>query len=79
VHCGLPKYCKISAGSLVEFVSVPSGYLKHLNLPMPVAHIYYHSRKSDIDDGVVKISGHYKSQTAIQWAVLSSLVKQFVS
>ena len=76
IQCGKPKYCRIKVGPFAEFVSVPSDYLRHIDLPQPFAHIYYNSRAAEVNDKFRKIGGHFMSQIAIQWAILVSLLKR---
>ncbi|WP_461424007.1 GFA family protein [Ketobacter sp.] len=76
IQCGKPKYCKVKMGSIIGFVSIPTNYLRHLDLPPPIAHIYYDNRTTEVHDAVKKIAGHRRSQAAIQWAVLSSLFRR---
>lgn len=76
IQCGKPRYCRIKVGPFAEFVSIPSDYLRHMDLPQPFAHIYYSSSTGEVNDVVKKIGGHFRSQLAIQLAVFISLLRR---
>ncbi len=45
-------------------------------LPKPSLHIFYHRRVADVDDGIVKYSGYWRSQMAFGKHFISSLITQ---
>ncbi len=76
IQCGKPKYCRVKVGPFAEFVSIPSDYIRHIELPQPFAHIYYDSRAAEVKDRFIKIGGHLMSQIAIQYAIFVSILKR---
>jgi hypothetical protein len=66
MHCGKPVYGVFMFGPLRTIAFVPSANIgKDADLPAPVTHIFYHRRVADIDDGLPKYSGYWRSELAV--------------
>ncbi len=71
-NCGKPVFSVASLASLLKFALIPTESISKETLPLPLAHVFYHRRESDINDQVAKCSGYWKSQLIIQKAILKS-------
>jgi hypothetical protein len=65
-HCGKPVYGVFMLGPLRTIAFVPSANIGiDFALPAPASHIFYHRRIADIDDGLPKYSGYWRSELAV--------------
>ncbi|RZO83357.1 MAG: hypothetical protein EVA65_14330 [Oceanococcus sp.] len=61
--CDNPAIEYLSMPLMPTLVIVPVANLPdELDLPAPSLHMFYHSRVADIDDGLPKYSGYWRSQ-----------------
>ena len=64
--CGQPvvAYMNVVPGFTLAFVPV-ARYPRDGRLPEPAFHVHYDSRAADVDDGLPKYSGYWRSQFAV--------------
>lgn len=72
-HAPLVAFLRVAPFLKLAFIPVER-FSDSSNLPPPQAHIFYHSRSSDIDDSLPKISGYWKSELAVSQALLKALL-----
>lgn len=82
---GTCKTCKspvisIAKIPLFSLILIPSetSIIKSL-LPPVCAHVFYHRRKTDLNDSIPKYSGFWNSQLMTQWFLLKSFIKKLTN
>lgn len=72
--CEQPAIEYLDLPGLPKLAIVPSANLPELpGLPDPSLHIFYHRRTADVDDGLPRFSGYWRSQLAFSWRVMAAL------
>ena len=72
--CGRPAIEVLQIFPLPKLIIVPSANIRDASvLPTPSLHVFYHRRVADIDDGLPKFAGYWKSQLAFGHRVLGAL------
>ena len=62
-HCGTPVMARMPFNLLGNITLLPGfNYVDSGILPMPKAHLFYHRRVEDVDDGVPKYNGFIRSE-----------------
>ena len=75
--CDSPVVGLLRLAPFVQLAFVASvNYPDQSLLPPPNAHIFYHSRVADIDDGLPKHSGYWRSELAVAAMVVSATLDE---
>lgn len=73
LQCNSPV---VEYGLLDKLAFVPASLYKDASwLPAPELHIFYHRRRSDVNDGVRKCSGYAASQLAFARVLVGKLMR----
>jgi hypothetical protein len=76
-QCEQPIFATMTLFPGLKLAFVPSNrYDDQTKLPHATAHIFYHRRQSEMDDGVLKVRGFIKSELAISWLIMKSAFAQ---
>lgn len=74
--CDKPAIEFLRIPPLPGFTIIPSvNFREAAFLPEPSLHIFYHRRVADIDDGLPKYSGYWRSQSALASRLVMSLIR----
>lgn len=74
--CNKPAIELLDLPLLPNLTMVPSSIIpSDFKLADPVSHIFYHSRKHDVEDAIPKYSGFLKSQLALLFKLMSGMFK----
>lgn len=77
IQCEQPIFATMTLFPGVKLAFVPANrYDDQVRLPQVTAHIFYHRRQSDSDDGLLKVKGFMKSELAISWLIVKSAFTQ---
>lgn len=73
--CGKPAIEYLQIFPMPKLVIVPSANIRDTGLvPTPSLHIFYNRRVADIDDGLPKYEGYWKSQLAFGRHLIGALL-----
>jgi len=74
--CNKPAIELLDLPLLPNLTIVPTRNIpSESQLPEPDSHIFYHSRKHDVEDAIPKYSGFLKSQLALLFKLMSGMFK----
>ncbi|NGY05206.1 GFA family protein [Solimonas terrae] len=75
--CGKPAIEYLKMFPMPKLIIVPTANIRDAALiPAPSLHIFYNRRLADIDDGLPKFSGYWKSQLGFGRHLLASLLRK---
>lgn len=74
MHCELPVLGVFRLGPLRTLAFVPSSNFAHEDeLPKPAAHLFYHRRAADHNDGLPKYHGYWRSEFGVGMIIARGL------
>lgn len=75
-HCGKPAIEKLSIPLMPKMMIIPSSNLNDASfLPEPALHIFYGSRKADMEDGLPKFNGYLSSQLQFSFMLIKAMIR----
>jgi hypothetical protein len=72
--CGSPAVEFLQIPLLAKLIIIPTNTLHQDCVVDPALHMFYNSRVSDVDDGLAKFNGYWKSQAAFGHKLIVSLL-----
>ena len=76
-QCQQPIFATMTLFPGVKLAFIPANrYDNKAALPNAKAHIFYHRRQSEMNDGIAKVAGFIKSECVVSWLILKSAVVQ---
>ena len=78
-QCEKPIFATMTLFPGIKLAFIPADrYENQARLPLPTAHIFYHRRLEELNDGIPKTVGFIKSELVISWLILkSAIVRKF--
>lgn len=74
--CGKPAIEYLQVQPMPKLIIVPTANIRETAMvPAPSLHIFYDTRVAEVDDGLPKYTGYWKSQLAIGHRLMTALLR----